>query len=444
MIYSNMRYNTRKTTAFRPILILRENLLLISAILLPIFPTGDIFSLIILMIMMFRKRIPDAMLGIILVALSNPAIFSNDVFSFGRWIILFLFIIISVFNFRSRSVGIDYAILSLAVYMFWGSFFVSSIPALSFFKATAFIFTLWLLINGRQFSWLKFSKRMDGFIPIYILSSVPLILVPQIGKQLNGLGFQGFTNQPQTFGVLCAGFAVWLYSRVWSGTVTVSHWVIWASLAGLLYLIIESQARIALISAFVGLILVYLIHVATNLKQIARALSLGIIVFTSCSLIYTQTSIVQNFINKERIGGVRENSSVNSRAVLIDRSLQNYTRSPIIGIGFGIPSSFDSVLLIYDPIFRTTIGANSEKGVWLSAVLEELGVAGFLIFMALIFSLFLYAGYVKSYMSMAMLVYMLTSNLGEMTMFSMGAFGLIQWLLFFSLLFGNRKLENPL
>ena len=69
---------------------------------------------------------------------------------------------------------------------------------------------------------------------------------------------------------------------------------------------------------------------------------------------------------------------------MIDNINKNFTT----GIGFGIPSSLSAANIQLDPIFNLPIGMSVEKGSVYIAILEELGIFGFILFVLWIFILF--------------------------------------------------------
>lgn len=106
----------------------------------------------------------------------------------------------------------------------------------------------------------------------------------------------------------------------------------------------------------------------------------------------------------------------------------NITRQPWQGIGFGVASRPEDMHITRDPVLGLPVGASIEKGVMPLAVLEEVGIFGFL--MVSTWLAFLLIGSVRSgFGSMAVLLTALALNLGEYTLFSIGGFGMLPMLL---------------
>lgn len=119
-----------------------------------------------------------------------------------------------------------------------------------------------------------------------------------------------------------------------------------------------------------------------------------------------------------------------SRLGATDLALFNFRKKPLIGNGFQVAEGMDKErrgggLLAY-------LSAPIEKGVWVTAVLEEGGVVGFLFFAGFLFFTFLTMVRRKAYITAATLFSATMSNLGEFTFFSMTYTGGLVWIMVFS------------
>jgi O-antigen ligase len=129
-----------------------------------------------------------------------------------------------------------------------------------------------------------------------------------------------------------------------------------------------------------------------------------------------------------KVGDVTLEAMAATRQSLIDESLFYWRQKPIIGNGFQVS---------YEMQFRDTdrwtslLSAPIEKGVWVTAILEEGGVVG----MILIVMFIVVAGFIllrrKAYIGLGMLFTLFVSNMAEFTMFSMSAMGGFIWALIF-------------
>jgi hypothetical protein len=115
-----------------------------------------------------------------------------------------------------------------------------------------------------------------------------------------------------------------------------------------------------------------------------------------------------------------------SRLELIDQSMENFRKNPMMGIGFGAPSSEFSHVEEFGGI---TISARAEKGFLPAAILEETGIIGALWVSALLFVIV--ATQLKN--GSAVLLWPMLAgimmNLGEAMFFAMGGLGLFVWMM---------------
>ena len=134
------------------------------------------------------------------------------------------------------------------------SLLASEYSIISIFKLSAFTYTATIILLGFKIAEIQKADWGAWFCGVWmavVALSLPTLLVPSIGYQVNGTGFQGILVHPQSFAVFLAPAAAWF-----SGTITLSrdkgkYWFLFALpvVWGLLYL---SQARTAFIAAFGG------------------------------------------------------------------------------------------------------------------------------------------------------------------------------------------------
>ena len=131
------------------------------------------------------------------------------------------------------------------------------------------------------------------------------------------------------------------------------------------------------------------------------------------------------FIQKS--GNESESSSLDteqvlaSRQGLIDNSMKNFREHPLFGIGFQVAT---------DARFEqnaTLFTAPVEKGVIVTAVLEEGGVLGTTAFVIFLLTMILELLANRNVPALAMLAAFLASNMGEVTFFSPGGSGSFGW-----------------
>lgn len=126
--------------------------------------------------------------------------------------------------------------------------------------------------------------------------------------------------------------------------------------------------------------------------------------------------------NKEEKKEVSFEEIVATRRGKWDSALVNFKKSPLLGNGFQVSEG----MVGFRPSL-STLSAPVEKGVWITAILEEGGAVGMLIFLTfatLVFSSLLRW---KCYQGLVGFFMLLLINMGEFVMFSMTATGGILW-----------------
>ncbi|PTA67128.1 O-antigen ligase family protein [Deinococcus arcticus] len=409
------------------------------ALALALFPGGVYVSLVLLLVLLFCGRIPDALAANVLLTLANPTIFDTSAMGLLRYIPLLLGMALLWPRNRVADLGVGWSLLSCAALLIFNAALVSQLPSISLFKGVLFILVLWVLFNTDRVDWEAFAFRVDRFIPLYLLLSLPVLAFPSIGFSVNGTGFQGITNQPQAFGVWMSLGASWLLYRSWNGRCALARPWMLLVLPGLLVCILLSEARTALLGFGAAALVTALIMIFRSPRRFGLRLLMALLVLAGGSLLARNNATLETFLFKRSQASDILGAAQASRGFLVERSLENFRAHPLLGIGFGVPSNPETAEISYAPVVGVPIAVALEKGVWISAALEEQGVVGTLALLCVFLALMTYAVVRRSWMALPMMLYFLTSNLGEMTMFSMGGTGQLQWLL----LMTSLKLFEP-
>ena len=119
---------------------------------------------------------------------------------------------------------------------------------------------------------------------------------------------------------------------------------------------------------------------------------------------------------------------VSSRQFLVDQAIANFKESPWIGNGFQV-SSVQRDLKVTS--WKQLLSAPIEKGVWVTAVLEEGGLFGMLLFCLFLLIAFYSLLTRHAFIGVSIFFVFFVSNLGEFTFFSMSAGGGIYWSMIF-------------
>lgn len=119
---------------------------------------------------------------------------------------------------------------------------------------------------------------------------------------------------------------------------------------------------------------------------------------------------------------------MSTRQAIVDRQMENFRASPMVGNGFQVS---EAQIGLRNATWKELLSAPVEKGVWVTAVLEEGGAIGFVILVGF----FLTAGMLMlkrgAYTGLSVLAVLLVSNMAEFTMFSMSAMGGLFWAMVF-------------
>jgi hypothetical protein len=117
-----------------------------------------------------------------------------------------------------------------------------------------------------------------------------------------------------------------------------------------------------------------------------------------------------------------------SRGFLVRAQLRNIENSPLLGIGFGMPSHPSQYRPTINNVLGVPVGAPVEKGVLYVAVLEETGIIGTLFFILVLGSIVVHLVTQTSLPYACMALAVLLNNLGEANLFAIGGMGLYYWL----------------
>jgi hypothetical protein len=162
-------------------------------------------------------------------------------------------------------------------------------------------------------------------------------------------------------------------------------------------------------------------------------------------LIYILTinnDFIQNLLNKRNSEINYEISSFDemlmSRNQLASPSLDNFYNYPAFGIGMGVPTEMTNVHydisdrwgVAYIPYTKIIISFPVEKGVQYTAILEELGIFGMVIFIFLVLSFWPNMNQNNYFYSVLAILTILIISIGEASFFSPNGLGFFALLLF--------------
>ncbi len=288
------------------------------------------------------------------------------------------------------------------------------------------------------------SDQLRSWLAALLVLSLPLLAVPRIGYAVNGHGFQGLLNHSQSFGPTAA-----LAAALLGGDILAAPLPRWRDLAliGLcMVLMVLSQARTAGIAWALGMLVLVTASPAFAGKSwrtmLPALLSPRLMVVLFAAFVVAGlagasfTNSLTEYIFKRGETGTLFDAAERSRGELVYRMVDNIQEQPLTGIGFGIGSSPQLMIVQRDPWFGIPVGAPVEKGVMPLAVLEELGVFGALPVVAWIL-IILRRGARAGAPQFSVLVTLLLVNFGENMFFSVGGTGLLLMILLTSAVTGT-------
>jgi len=326
----------------------------------------------------------------------------------------------------------------------------SVIPSISIFKALSFAIGVGTIMAGfyrtphLRLYWMSWFLTLAVFI---LLTSM-ILYIFGLGYGLRAEGFQGILNHPQTYGAILAPFAafatgLFFFQGNRSRLIMLVAGLSWIGV----YLSLSRTSFLAILLALIVAVLVSLFARQGWQQSIQRALAQGsTIAIIGVFLVVTvaQWSSIQEgltaFLLKDDAVQETEGNAIiasleDSRGNLVERSMRNFHRAPLTGIGFGIPTyaasnpEYFEVNVVQTGFMGIPIGASVEKGFMPSAVLEETGIIGACLVLLMLFMLalpILQRGTITLFWTLMTCVLI---NGGEMIFFSMGGNGLFLWLL---------------
>ncbi|HLS55019.1 MAG TPA: hypothetical protein VK052_03035 [Zeimonas sp.] len=312
---------------------------------------------------------------------------------------------------------------------------VSVLKAVSWTLAMATLIAAWTGLNeeGRA----ALADRIFGGLTLLMIVSLPLLTLP-VGYLRNGTGFQGVLNHPQAFGPAMALLGAWAAGRMLGERRP--PWSLVLVVGACLVLVILSEAR----TAGFALVLAMAIAVVTVSRlsgRPMRAILPGlksrrvafIAALAASGAIVSAAQlerVVTDFIAKSgraEVGSALE-AYERSRGGKMEEMWANIQQKPFQGIGFGVASDPRDMDVPRDPVLGLPTSAPIEKGVLPLAVLEEVGLIGFLMVAAWVLIL-LRRSAQGGIVPFAVALTALLLNLGEANLFSPGGMGLLSLVL---------------
>lgn len=366
----------------------------------------------------------------------------------GRYIVILaafigIFARSGIFSRQLKASKMVTATIGLGVFFIMHSLLISPMPDVSILKAVSWLIVTTTLLSA--WSGLTSEGKEKLFKQIYLglvcvmLISLPLALLP-LGYLRNGSGFQGILNHPQAFGPTMAIMGTIAASKLFAERKP--SWQHLAVFGGSILCVIASEARTAGLAMVIGLLLAIISAPLLSGKRIPSALpglkSRRVWCIASVALLLGVIFAPQlgdkfnHYISKsERAGSVESIAEAyeKSRGGLIDKIYSNIHENPLTGIGFGMASDPELMVVERDSLLGLPVGAAIEKGVMPLAIIEELGIIGaFLVFIWMF--LLLKKAAISGVISVSLIGTIILLNMGESTFFSPGGLGMLSLIMF--------------
>lgn len=407
--------------------------------------TADLSFIVLAMLALIgRRQIIIAFALSWLFIMANPSLVPDTSFGIiGRFLVIFAGAI-SVFFRSNREIWQSCRVFNLttlifALFIFGHSILISSHPDVSLLKLASWLMTFLALLHA----WLGLTSTVRSILAtqlffwafvVLVVFSLPLLNTSE-GYLINDTGFQGVLNHPQAFGSTIAILCIWSLGRL----LHVSKFL-YLEIGGFLilaFLIFKTEARVAGLSVFFAVLAAVLITRLTLKKQnfmvTWQPKSFRVTILSALILVIAilPIGLVDNFISKS--GRAQADGLLSafesSRGILYLPMLDNISSDPWRGVGYGIPSNVNSLSIHRNEFSGLPIGVSVEKGITPLAILEELGLWGFFIF--LIWLLIAIRHVIKAgFLSITLFFVIFFLNLGEATFFSPGGMGMLMLLVF--------------
>lgn len=285
--------------------------------------------------------------------------------------------------------------------------------------------------------------------PFPAISSMTALEVLESGGDFTSL-YKGACNHSQTLGMVMAFWVIFLFADLIFHVQKFDKLYIFLILfaMGLLY---KSSGRTAMgtMIACCGFAYLFFRKYRGSVRAGWKAkLSLVVIVlailggFAAIAVPQIRDGVVRFAMKYDRTAGAGDfdvGYAISTRQGLVDEQLYNFHRRPAIGWGFQVS---EQVAEMSKGTKGLLLSAPVEKGVWVTAILEEGGVCGEIIYVGylIVAIVLLYAR--RAFMGLTIFLAVHISNLGEMTMFSMsGCGGMWYTFLFIALIFDAKRIE---
>lgn len=457
-------------------MLLRYMLMLIGVCVAMKFSGGAAFALVAVVAVstLFRNKIEYLLFWVMLITCSpniNPYFFPHSgIYSLiYRLVCTFIGLYGAIMFFSQNPSRYVTPLMGIMVYMAY--MFVPSAsgwaPVVSFMKLFLFVIVYMSVmyvankvINDKKFDIKRLRNVFLVFAMFFIFGSILVMPLGGIcymnaaeieaaGGVVPGSLFKGIANHSQALGTLVAAIMILLLADLVYCIQKPDKLYIALLLCGV-FVVYRSGTRTAMgtliaATSFIIFFFMQMRGIKQSWKSKVVGVSLCLVALGGMGILVVPQ--VRQGIVKFAMKYDREDTTnfdmdyaMSTRAGSVESQIDNFKKKPAIGWGFQVS---EQVAFMYEHSSSLPLSAPVEKGVWVTAILEEGGVLGEIIYIGYLVTAMCVLLSRKIYMGAAMFFALHVSNLGELTMFTMTAVGGIwHMLVLISCAFDAKRMQK--
>ena len=419
-------------------------------------------------------RKPEALLFWLLVAVCslvvNPyVVFKDGAFAWmQRGVMVFLGLVMAV---NVMSYPLHTAIRPYTGVMFYIVFMMLSSmqgwnPKISFLKLTLFVLVYFSYVGvsnqvgiNPKVSSRRIRSVMLSMAVLFIVGSIALVPFPNLSQlRMQDIDFStidmsnfkslfmGMTSHSQCLGPVVSITAVILLGDLIFSIKKADALYIFL-LCCCPYLVYRTSSRTGMGAYLLGQLFVIWVFMnargmGSKWKSKVMTVAMTILMLLVIALAFSQSvheRAVKYIMKSTSAQEVRAEEAMSTRMGLVVNALYNFRKSPLLGNGFQVSEAMKksrggNLAILSAPI---------EKGVWVTAILEEGGVIGWLIFVIFLVVCIVKSIKCRAYIGASCLFVFTMTNLGEFSFFSMSYLGGFGWaMVFMGLAIDIRKMRD--
>ena len=340
-------------------------------------------------------------------------------------------------------------------------------PKISFLKLLLFSLVYFSYLGvanqigvNRDVSSRRIRSIMLSLAVLFVLGSMAVVPFPALSQMRaddfeNGTVdmasfkslFMGMTNHSQCLGPVVASISVVLLGDMLFSIRRADPLYV-VMLLCCPYLVYLTSSRTGMGAYLIGqlfVLWVFMRAMGTGSRWKARVASSFMLLLTFLFAVFVCTPAMQDkaakFLLKQgdQVEKVTVERIVNSRQGLMESALYNFRKSPLIGNGFQVSVDMKDMKTKGQAVLSAPI----EKGVWVTAVLEEGGVVGWTVLVLFFIGCISKSIRRGAYIGASCLFVSILINLGEFSLFSMSYVGGFTWaMVFMGLALDMRKMSD--